>query len=77
MNNTASRNVIVIVVLLLVAFLAYSFLTMPDHRSTTDKIGDAVHELPNGPAKAARELEDRTPGQRLGDTIKDNTESHQ
>lgn len=75
MNSSSSRNVIVLLVIVALAFVAYSYLTMSDHRSTADKVGDAVHELPNGPGKAARELEDRTPGQKLGDSIKDNTDS--
>ncbi len=76
MNKPTLRNVVVLVVILALAFLAYSFLTMPDQRSASDKVGDAIHDLPQGPGKAARQLEDRTPGQKLGDSIKDNTEAH-
>ncbi len=75
MNNTATRNLVILVVIAGLAFLAYSFLTMPDHRTSTEKVGDAIHDLPQGPDKAARQLEDRTPGQKLGDTLKDNTQS--
>jgi hypothetical protein len=75
MNNPNARNLLVLVAIIAIAFLAYGFLTMPDQRSTTDKVGDAIHALPDGPGKAARQLEDRTPGQKIGDTIKDNTES--
>lgn len=75
MNNPNTRNIVVLVVLIALAFLAYGFLTMPDHRSTTEKVGDAIHELPKGPDKAVRELEDRTPGEKLGDKIKDSTDS--
>ncbi len=70
-NNNRLTSLLVIIVLFAVAIIGYRFLTMPDNRSTTDRIGDAFHELPNGADKAGRELEDRTPGQRLGDAVKD------
>ncbi|HEU0118847.1 MAG TPA: hypothetical protein VFR09_09470 [Alphaproteobacteria bacterium] len=72
MNN---RNVVVIIVVAVLAVGAYFVLTMPDRRTPTEKIGDAIHDLPQGFDKASRQLEDRTPGQKIGDTIKDNTES--
>ena len=53
------------------AAIGYGYLTMKDTRSPTEKIGDAIHELPQGADKAERQLEDRTPGQKLGDAIKD------
>jgi len=57
--------------IIVVGILAYALLTMEDRRSTTEKIGDAIHDLPQGADKAARQLEDRTPGQKLGDAVKD------
>jgi hypothetical protein len=69
------RYLLTFVVVAALALLAYSVLTMPDHRTTTEKVGDAVHELPKGVDKAGRQLEDRTPGEKLGDTIKDTTKS--
>jgi len=75
-TNPAARNVIMFVIILVVAFLAYSVLTMPDRRNATEKVGDAIHDLPQGLDKASRQLEDRTPGQKLGDEIKDNTAAH-
>ncbi len=62
------------VVVLLIA--GYYALTMPDTRTPSQKLGDAIHELDKGPDKAARQLEDRTPGQKAGDAIKDMTEPH-
>jgi len=56
---------------IILAILAYGILTMRDQRSATDKIGDAVRELPQGIDKAERQLEDRTPGQKMGDAVKD------
>ena len=59
------------VAVILAAILAYGVLTMHDQRNTTEKVGDAIHDVPQGVDKAARQLEDRTPGQKLGDAVKD------
>ena len=55
----------------IVAVLAYSVLTMPDTRTTSERIGDAVGALPQGVDKAADAFKDRTPGQKIGDAVKD------
>ncbi len=67
----SAQRFLFLALIILVAVVGYRFLTLPDTRSTSDKIGDAIHELPNGVDKASRQLEDRTPGERLGDAIKD------
>ena len=67
------KKPLIVAVIVIVAILAYGLLTMPDQRSTGQKIGDAIDAIPQGADKAERQLEDRTPGQRLGDKIKDNT----
>ncbi len=78
MNTAKERNtkvLIGIVALVLLGAIAYAGLTMPDRRSPADKIGDAVSQLDDGGLDdAARELEDRTPAQRLSDEVKDATE---
>ena len=68
-----SRNVLLAIGVIVLAFLAYIIMTTPDQRSMSEKVGDAIHDLPQGVDKASRQLEDRTPGQKLDDTIKDNT----
>ena len=70
-NIDISRSVITIAAVLLLAFIGYIVLTLPDHRSFGDRVGDAFHTLPQGVDKASQQLEDRTPGQKLGDGIKD------
>lgn len=70
MPNQSNKLMIVLVVIVLAA-IAWTVLSMPDERTTSQKIGDAVDELPNGMDKAARQLEDRTPGEKLGDAVKD------
>lgn len=60
-----------IIILLVLAFVAYGVLTLPDKRTTGQRIGDAIDALPQGADKAAQQLEKRTPGEKLGDAIKD------
>jgi len=68
---THNRRLNIFITAIFVAILAYAFLTMPDRRSPTEKLGDAIHELDKGPDKAARQLENRTPGEKVGDAVKD------
>ena len=56
---------------LIVALLGYYVLNAPDRRDPGQKISDAINELHNGPDKAARQLEDRTPGDKLQDAVHD------
>ncbi len=56
---------------IVLALVAYTILNAPDQRSTGQKIGDAIDELPNGVDKASRQLENRTPAEKLKDTAKD------
>lgn len=63
-----------VVVALLVIVVAYLILTTPDRRDAGQKIGDAISELDKGPEKALRQLESRTPGDKLQDAIEDQTE---
>lgn len=77
MSSTFTRNLLAAVVVLALAFGAYSLLTMPDQRNATEKVGDAIHDLPQGVGKASQQLESRTPGQKIGDAIKDNTQPHE
>ena len=55
----------------IIAVVGYYVLNAPDNRNAGQKIGDAVNELHNGPEKAARQLEDRTPGDKLKDAATD------
>ena len=51
--------------------IGYALLTMPDHRTTGQRVGDAIDALPQGLDKAEQQLEKRTPGERFGDAVKD------
>ncbi len=70
MDMTA-RQLTGIAAILLIVIAAYFILIMPDRRTTTEKVGDAVHDIDKGPTQAARQLENRTPGEKLGDAVKD------
>lgn len=68
-SNT--KTILIAVLAIILLGLGYVAFVMPDQRSTSDKIGDAIHELPNGPDKAAHELSsDRTPGEKIGDAVR-------
>jgi len=71
MSQSQFRGIGAILVLIALGLIAWSILTIPDQRSTGEKIGDAVDALPQGLDKAARQLEDRTTGEKLGDAVKD------
>ena len=69
--NSQSKNLLTIIIVIVLGVILWGALTMPDQRSSGQKIGDAVDALPQGVDKAARQLEDRTPGEKLGDAVKD------
>lgn len=71
MNN---KTLIVILIVAVLAVGAYLALNQPDQRSTGEQIGDAVSKLDEGVDDAARELEKRTPAERIKDDINDATD---
>jgi hypothetical protein len=70
-NQTKMFLMIIFSLFLLVG--GYYVLSTPDTRSTGTKISDAIDELPEGLDKAARQLEDRTPAEKLDDAAHDAT----
>ena len=70
-SATSNNKLIGLAIVIILGALVYGFLTMPDRRTGTEKLGDAIHDLDKGPDKAARQLENRTPGEKLGDAVKD------
>ncbi len=71
MNN---KTLIVVLIVAVLAIGAYLALNQPDQRSTGEQIGDAVGKLDEGVDDAARELERRTPAERIKDDINDATD---
>lgn len=71
MADKSSNRVIIVLVVALAAMAGYAFFNMRDTRTGAEHVGDAVSALPNGIDKAARELENRTPAERVGDHVRD------
>jgi len=63
--NSQARTILIVLGVLLVGALGYSFLTRPDDRNVVQKVGDAIER------EDTRELQDRTPGERIEDAAKD------
>ena len=57
--------------IVIIAVIGLYILNAPDKRDVGQKVSDAIGELPNGVDKAARQLKDRTPGEKLNDAAKD------
>jgi hypothetical protein len=72
--NKNTRNIVIVIVLIVIAFAAYKVLNAPDQRSGGEKLGDAIGKLDEGVDDAGRELEDRTPAERIKDDINDATD---
>ncbi len=70
-TKSFGRNVLIVAAIAAIMLIGYSVLYAPDHRTDGQKIGDAIKELPNGVDKAARQLEERTPADKLKDAATD------
>lgn len=66
-----NKGLLIVVLVIAALLLAYGGFTMVEPRTLPEKLSDAYDELPKGVDKAARQLEDRTPVQKLGDTVRD------
>ena len=73
--NKNLKILISFLIIITLGVIGWGFLTMPDNRSTGQRVGQAIDELPNGVDKAAKKLESRTPGEKIGDAIKDTGET--
>ena len=74
MDNSNNKKYMSAAIIVAVVLIGYFVLTRPDQRSAIQKIDDAVNELPNGVEKASRQLDSRTPGDKLKDVAKDTKE---
>lgn len=70
-QTSSGKFFISLILVIVLAVALYTILKTPDTRSDGQKISDAVNELPNGIDKAARQLENRTPADKLNDAAKD------
>ena len=58
-TNSLGKYMLILCIVAVVGFVAYSVLNAPDRRSAGDKIGDAIDELG-----------DRSLSERIGDDLK-------
>lgn len=75
MANTSKKPILTVIIIAVIAVVGFAILTMPDRRTTGERVGDAIDALPQGVNKAAEQLEKRTPGEKLGDEIKRATDN--
>jgi len=72
MDFLPDMKVVVTAIALLTVFtISYYILKTPDNRNFVQKTGDAVSEMSKGSTKAARQFEDRTPGDKIQDAVQD------
>lgn len=71
MTGKRTQQILIVLVIVLLGFVAYSVLTAPDQRDLGQKIEDAVDEIPNGLDEAAEQLEDKTPIEKIQDGAQD------
>jgi hypothetical protein len=70
-NKPTATYLLIAVVIVSISIIGYNVLNAPDRRDATTRISDAVDELPNGINKAARQLESRTPAEKIEDAAHD------
>jgi len=68
---SSGKFLVTATLVVVIAVLAYYVLNAPDKRNAGEKMSDAINELPKGVDKAARQLESRTPADKLNDAAKD------
>jgi gas vesicle protein len=70
-KGSSGKVLITVALIIAIAAVGYFVLNAPDQRTTGEKIGNAIDELPNGADEAVKQLEDRTLGEKLDDAVKD------
>ncbi len=72
-TGTSGGNAAVTVLAVLIIAIAAvaAVYLMQDHRSTSQRVGDAVEALPQGPGKAVDKLGDQPPAVNVKDNVKD------
>ena len=72
-SNSATRVILALCVLLIVAFgAAYALTNGRDTRTTGDKVGDAINGLESkGVGEATDRLGHQSPAQRIGNAVED------
>ncbi len=66
-----NSKIMTIIAIVAVVILAYFVLNTREDRTVGQKMSDAVEQLDNGVDNAARELQDRTPAEKIKDAVDD------
>ena len=70
MPSITLRTILILLVICLISFAGYQVLNMKDKRASGERMGDAIDAISGGASKAGEQLQDRTPLEKLGDTVK-------
>jgi hypothetical protein len=68
---TGNKTLLIIGIATAITLIIYQLMSAPDRRDNAQKVSDTISALPNGASKAARQLEDRTPADKLKDAVQD------
>lgn len=72
--SSGNNPAMIIIAVLIIAFLAVAAVyMMQDHRTGSERVGDAVAALPKGVDKAADKLGDQSPAQNVKRNVDDAT----
>ena len=69
-RKITNKSLVIIVLFLAVTAGGYWLYNLPDTRSDSERLGDALGEISKGFENAGKELENQTLGQRLNDDIR-------
>ena len=70
-DSSGNTAVILLAVLIIAVIAVAAVYLMQDHRSTSQRLGDAVQALPQGPGKAINKLGDQPPAVNVTNNVKD------
>ncbi len=71
-TGASGNTAITILAVLIIAIVAVAAVyLMQDHRSTGQRVGDAITAIPQGPTKAVDKLGDQSPAVNVKNNVKD------
>jgi len=71
-SDTSGNTAVMVLAVLIIAIIAVGAIyLMQDHRSASQRVGDAITSLPQGPAKAVDKLGDQPPAVNVRNNVKD------
>lgn len=70
-SSGGNAGIIIVAMLIIALAVVGAIWLMQDHRSASQRVGDAVEAVPQGLGKAADKLGDQPPAQNVTDNLKD------